>query len=144
MATYFDSSAVLEVLLGGAQAERVAACWDQETDRVTSILLEAEAVTVLRRLQTAGRRKVSGIAVAARLAALDEYLRSMTIQEVDWDVLALLRKTPQLGGCRSLDALHLATAWLFQQHLSEPLNVCSLDADMRRLAEVLAFRVMPA
>lgn len=144
MATYFDSSAVLEVLLGDARSDRIIACWADDGDRVSSILLEAECVTVLRRIEQEGRALRSSANTRKRLEALERYLAGVTIREVDSDVLAVLKQLPVLSSCRSLDAIHLATAMLFQQHLDEPLKLCALDERMRAAGAKLRLAVVPA
>ncbi|MBI4027956.1 MAG: hypothetical protein HY360_23430 [Verrucomicrobia bacterium] len=65
------------------------------------------------------------------------------MREVDRSVLDTLWKTTELAQCRTLDAIHLATAFLFQQQLDEPLRICSLDKRMREQALKLKFKVAP-
>jgi predicted nucleic acid-binding protein len=144
VATYFDSSAVLEVLLGDTRSDRIIDCWADDGDRVSSILLEAECVTVLRRIEQEGRALRSSANTRKRLEALERYLAGVTIREVDSDVLAVLKQLPVLSSCRSLDAVHLATAMLFQQHLDEPLKLCALDERMRAAGAKLRLAVVPA
>ena len=143
MATYFDSSAVLEVLLGDARSDRIIDCWADDSDRVSSILLEAECVTVLRRIEQEGRALRSSANTRKRLGALERYLAGVTIREVDSDVLEVLKQLPVLSSCRSLDAIHLATAMLFQQHLDQPLKLCALDERMRAAGARLRLAVVP-
>jgi hypothetical protein len=69
-----------------------------------------------------GRTKRSSANVRKRLEALGRYLDGMTIRQIDSDVLAVLKQLPVLSSWRPLDALHLATAMLFQRHIEEPLN----------------------
>jgi predicted nucleic acid-binding protein len=144
VATYYDSSAVLEVLLDGPHADAVATWWDEDTVRVTSILLEAECTIVLRRAAQRANLALEAPAVRRRLAALDAYLEAMIVRDVDRDVLDVARRTRSLAGCRSLDAMHLATALLFGQHAEEPLRICVLDQRLRRLASAHGFSIVPA
>lgn len=110
---------------------------------MTSILLEAETVTVLRRVAKEARLKPTAPLIRARLAALDDWLGAMVVRDIDREVLDLLRSTASLADCRSLDALHLATALLFRQHLEEPIRVCALDRRMRGLAAEHGFETVP-
>jgi predicted nucleic acid-binding protein len=134
VATYFDSSAILEVLLEGESREAVAECWEDASARVTSTLLGIEAITVLRRAGTQLRRAPNSSLMRARFTALETFLDGMAIHDVNRDVLETLRLTPSLSDCRSLDAVHLATALLFQRHFDQPLAMCTLDQRMRRIA----------
>ncbi len=143
MATYFDSSAIVEVLLQGRSAKKIAGLWESDEVRLASILLEAEVVTVLRRIAVPKSRTRRPAAIRKRIALLDRWRESMIVREVDEEIVTILRQTESLAGCRSLDALHLATALLFQQHLDEPLRLCSLDARMREVGTRLSFHVVP-
>jgi predicted nucleic acid-binding protein len=143
VATYWDSSAVLEVLFAGSGRNAVAACWDDPV-RVTSTLLEAESVIVLRRAARRARLRPEAPALQERLAALDEWIDAMIVRDVDREVIDIVRRTASLADCRSLDGLHLATALLFRQHLDEPLRVCALDGRLRHLAAAHGFPVVPA
>ena len=143
MATYYDSSAVLEVLLIRPHHKEVMAYWDSDQERFSSILLEAETLVSLRRLSYQTNLAIDSPVMKGRFVELENYLQSMELQQVDEDILAILRQTPSLSNCRSLDALHLATAILFQQHLEEPLRICSLDQRLRQLAVALKFGVIP-
>lgn len=136
MATYYDSSALLEVALGGASARAVVACWDEDPVRVASVLLEAESLVVLRRAASRVRGK-------RRIGLLDELLAAIVVRDVDSEVLRVLRRAPSLSSCRSLDALHIATALFFRLHLDEPLRICVLDRRMRELATAHGFPVVP-
>ena len=137
MAAYFDSSVLLSLLLGDANAQWAEDLWDSELDRVSSLLLELECTTVLRRVLTAVREDVQRKETERRLAlALEE----VTLKPVDEDIAAQVRGSATLAGCRTLDAVHLATALYFRA--GEPdLRVYTFDARMAEIASRLNFTV---
>ena len=137
MAAYFDSSVLLSLLLGDAKARWAEDLWASELERVSSLLLELECITVLRRVSMTGRDDVQRKETETRLAAA---LEEVTLKPVDEDIAAQVRASPTLAGCRTLDAVHLATALYFRT--GEPdLRVYTFDARMAEIALRLNFSV---
>jgi predicted nucleic acid-binding protein len=140
MAAYFDSSVLLSLLLGDSHAQRAQQLWHAEFDRVSSILLDIECVTVLRRVTSTSLGSAQRKAVEERLTlALDE----VTLKPVDGDIANLLRDTPALATCRALDAAHLATA-LFFRAADPDLPLCTFDSRMAEAARALGLTVLSA
>jgi predicted nucleic acid-binding protein len=138
MAAYFDTSVLLSALLGDVHAARALEQWREETDRVSSILLEVECRTVLRRIPSAA------ITDAARREAerrLETALEEVTLKPLDEDILAIVRSTPGLGGCRTLDAVHLATALYFHAAADDGFHIDTFDAQMGEVARRLGLVV---
>lgn len=143
MPGYYDSSFLLTSLLDQPGRDQLVACWDDEPIRVSSILLEAECLTVLRRAAASQPAPVAPTFLALRLRLLKQYLAGVTLKDHDNEVNHCLRNEPRLGSCRTLDAIHLATALLFQEQFESPLTICSLDNQLRAVAVVLGFPVAP-
>jgi predicted nucleic acid-binding protein len=138
MPGYFDSSVVLSLLLGDQHAARAHDLWHAELDRVSSVLLEIECRTVLRRLPAPRLPETQRRIAEQRLTlALEE----VTIKPVGDDIVAVVRDTQSLGGCRTLDAVHLATALYFRAAADADLWVHTFDLSMAELARRLGFRV---
>lgn len=136
MPTYFDSSVVLSLVLGDAHVERARSLWSEDVERVSSILLEVECLTVLRRakLTTQASRRVAN-------ERLDIALAEVTIKPLDHDIVEVLRATAALADCRALDAAHLATATWFQEGGGGDLRVATFDVRMAEVAARLGFVV---
>ena len=62
---------------------------------------------------------------------------------MDSSIEDMIRKNANPAGCRSLDAIHLATALYFQIHLEEELKVASLDKRLREVAAGFGFKLQP-
>jgi predicted nucleic acid-binding protein len=138
MPGYFDSSVVLSLLLGDQHAAQALELWHAELDRVSSVLLEIECRTVLRRLPAAELPDRQRRIAEQRLAlALEE----VTLKPVGDDIVAVVRETHSLGGCRTLDAVHLATALYFRAAAEADFRVYTFDLSMAELARRLGFRV---
>ncbi len=137
---YMDSSVVLAVLLGQPEAAVAAAWWDEHPRRVSSVLLEAECRTVLRRAAKSGARLPRGW-LARQERTLAEWLDAVTLRIVDRGIVERLAIESALGGCRTLDALHLATALELRDHLGPGFVLCTLDAEQASLAAALGLQV---
>lgn len=143
MPAYFDASVLLASLLQEPGQARLIPLWDDEPTRVSSILLEAECLTVLRRAAASQPVTESAAFLTVRLQLLDDYLAGITLKNHDDEVSRSLRAEPRLKSCRTLDAIHLATALLFQAQFDDPITVCSLDQRLREAAVSLGFPVAP-
>ena len=143
MASYYDSSFLLATLLDQPNSAKLVPLWDQEAIRVSSILLEAECVTVLRHVAAQLPPAAAARFLAGRLDLLEQYLTGVTLKNHDAEVGQFLREEKRLGLCRTLDAIHLATALLFQEQFETPLTICALDEQMRAVARDLGFLVAP-
>ena len=136
MPAYFDSSVVVSLVVGDARAGAALDLWNADIERVGSVLLGIECTTVLRRMQMLGdeqRRQAD-----ERLAVA---LEEVTQKPVDDDVARLVHLTPALGGCRALDAVHLATALYFNTAAEGDLHVCTFDERMADVASRLGLKV---
>ncbi len=143
MPTYFDSSILLAALLDQPGKEALVPLWDNEPERVSSVLTEAECVTVLRRVAKAQPAELAEAFLDARLEMLDRYLDGISLMGFDGEIARCLREEARLGACRTLDAVHLATAILIREQSQTTLALCSQDARMRRVAADLGFAVVP-
>ena len=141
MPFYFDSSVILCSLLQQPGADAVVGIWESQSERVSSILLEAECVTVLRRAASLQPARNARRFLSLRLDALDELLKGIHLRNVDAEVLRCLHQEPRFGGCRTLDAIHLATAMLFQEQCEDPVTVATMDERMKLLSVSLGFPV---
>lgn len=136
MATYFDASVVVSLLVDEPLSARASALWLAEEDRVASTLLPIECVNALRRASSGGRVIARG--AEPRLGAL---LEEVSLKQVDEDIVEIVRRTPALARCRSLDAVHLATALHFADRSDEPFTLATFDARMAEVAAAVGLKV---
>ena len=143
-AAYFDSSVLLAVLLNESRSEVCEPIWNAQKIRVSSILLGAECWTGVRRhfLRV-------GIGIQAkwkeeRIAFLEKALDQVELKSVDSEIMDILKKNPKLADCRTLDAVHLASAIYFREQADGELFFVTLDPQMRESALKFQFKVLPA
>lgn len=141
MPALFDSSVVLSLLLKDSHADEAVRLWSSHEDRTASKLLEVECLCVLRRTaKTADARLPSGW-LGERDSELATYLEEVSVKPIDDAVIELIRQEERLAGCRSRDAVHIATAILFQQASEDPFRVCTLDKRMAEMCERVGLAV---
>jgi hypothetical protein len=142
MFCYFDSSFVLSALF----EERAAADhapWDQAEQRLSSDLLRFECWVATRRAGAMQPADTPRGWVEERMERLVSFFDRITFKTMDPSIEEVVRGETSLSGCRTLDAIHLATALYFAPHLDGPLIVCSFDARLRAAAGTLNLRVHP-
>lgn len=139
MPTYFDSSVVVALLSDEPNSGRAFGLWQATRQRVGSVLLAVECEVAARRIAMA--RPALAVEATARLA---EVLEEVLLKNVDDEVLQMVRRTPAIARCRSLDAVHVATALHFAERSDEPLALATFDARMAEVAAAVGLRVVQA
>jgi len=137
MVTYFDSNVILSLIKNDVHSAIAKKIWNASTDKVSSILLEAECFIVLRRLFLNNKDKVVNFE-----AELEAALSSMHLRVMDYKITEIVRNEKKLAGCRSLDALHLATALYYKSQGPDDFFIATFDKGMADLAKKLGFSVL--
>ena len=143
MALYIDSSFLLAILLEKKKERSYIRAWKKIRPRVASISLEAECVVTLRRTHRHSSRHLPSDWLQRKEAQLKELLAEVSLRTVDRAIIRQIRTKKDLCECRTLDALHLATALEFKKNSDESIAIGTLDQEMRKLSEKLGFGVYP-
>ncbi len=143
MPAYFDSSVLLAILKGEENGRVAANLWQAHTERASSILLEAECLTVLRRVFRQAAAPLPKGWLSEQRARLQGYLEELEIRRVDEGIMTILHEQEQLSDCRTLDALHVATALLFRQAAPDNFYFCTFDKKMAEIAHAIGLIVLP-
>jgi len=142
MLYYFDSSILLAILLDEKRKEEALELWNEATVRVSSILLKLETVTVLRRTYEHNKNKVEPSWITKKINELNEYLQEVNFRIIDEDIekIVILRK--EIAKCKTLDAIHVATALDFSKLIpSSDFYLYTFDKNMADLAKMLKFKI---
>ncbi|MEO5815413.1 MAG: type II toxin-antitoxin system VapC family toxin [Gemmatimonadaceae bacterium] len=140
MIVYAESSAILAWLLGEPSQEVAIRAMEEAELVVTSSLTGVECARGLSRARATGR--VSGADELAALRLLDVAERSWDIHDLSDRVMSLARSSFPVEPVRTLDAMHLATAMIFQEALGEVI-ILSFDDRVRENAIAMGFVVLP-
>jgi uncharacterized protein with PIN domain len=138
---YAESSAVLSWLLGEPGQERVV---DElrSADRVaTSAITVVECARGLARARH--DKRITAVEERAALHMLDEAVESWHVLEVSDDVVDRARDPFPSEPVRSLDAIHLASAWSILA-LAGEVRALTLDDRVRANAREMGMEVAPA
>jgi predicted nucleic acid-binding protein len=138
---YAESSAILTWLLGEPAQKRVIAALESADSVTTSALTAVECARALARARHDGR--ITAVEERAALHLLDEACDSWHVLDLSDDVVARARAPFPVEPVRSLDALHLASAWAIVA-AGGRVTVLSLDERVRLNARELGMKVMPA
>jgi predicted nucleic acid-binding protein len=138
MPTYFDASVVVSLVKRNPGSVRAAELWIAEMNRVSSTLLAVECMTAVRRGGAEGWPSAGEVE-----PRLDLILGEVTFKQLDADIVEIVKRTPALARCRSLDVVHLATALHFAERSDEPLALATFDARMAEVAASVGLRVVP-
>lgn len=140
MRAYFDSSVLVSILLNDKNTPLSLQWWKAYEERVSSSLFEAECLIVLRRTAEHYGKKLPASWLGKQEERLKIYLEEIGIKQIDSDVMECIWKEKKLAGCRTLDAIHVATALLFQSSSETPLILCTHDDDMKKIARQVGLK----
>ncbi len=136
MIAYLDSSVILRVLLRQPDALRE---WNKIELGVASILVQTECLRTLDRLRL--RSKTSDEVIARRREGVYRIMEQLEIVEVNYTVLdrAAQPFATELG---TLDAIHLASALLWQETSGQDVVMATHDEALARAARSMGLRVV--
>ena len=138
--SYFDSSVILSILLEEERQEEANGYW-QNTIRVSSILLRIETILVLRRVYETNKYKLENDWLNKKTKILDEYLNEVNFMILDHTIERGIYFRKELAKCRSLDAIHIATALYFKEiNNNEETCLYTFDKTMHSLAGHYGFK----
>ena len=138
--SYFDSSIILAILLDEERQEEAYNYW-QNSIRVSSILLKVETIIALRRTHENNKKKLEKDWLNGKTKIMDEYLSTVNYRVVNDKIEREIYSRKELAQCRSLDAIHIATALQFRElNNNEETYLYTFDTAMHNLAKHYKFK----
>ncbi|MDR1148462.1 MAG: PIN domain-containing protein [Spirochaetaceae bacterium] len=138
--SYFDSSMVLAILLEEAKKKEAYEYWQNSSIRVSSILLRIETIVSLRRTYEYYKNRLDDNWLIEKLKTLDEYLNEVNYRIIGTKIEREIYLKKELSKCRSLDAIHIATALKFREMGNVDIVLYTFDKTMHELAEHYRFK----
>jgi predicted nucleic acid-binding protein len=138
--SYFDSSMVLAILLDESKKYEAYEYWRNSTMRVSSILLRIETTVSLRRNYEYYKKNLKDHWLTEKTKLLDEYLNEVHYRTVGAKIEREIYLKKELSQCRTLDAIHIATALQFREMNNVDVIIYTFDKAMRELAEHYRFK----
>lgn len=136
MIAYLDSSTILRIVLGQANALQE---WRSITQGVASALVEVECLRTLDRLRLAEDLKDAEI--AARRETVFRLLEAIEVVELTRPILSRAAQ-PLPTALGTLDAIHLATALLWKERTSADLVMATHDEGLATASRASGLRVV--
>jgi predicted nucleic acid-binding protein len=140
---YFDSSFLLTILLGEINQNEALNVWKNTEVRFGSILLKIETNIVLRRYYSHYQKELSKEWIQEHQQILENMLEEVNLRTIDEDIYKTIMLKKELDHCRTLDAIHLATALEFQTVLGiNNLCVYTYDEQMKETCKLLSLNTI--
>jgi predicted nucleic acid-binding protein len=140
---YIDSSFLLSILLDQKNKDAAVYKWNNDFNRVSSILLDAECSITLKRYNNFHSGSVSEDWLSIKNNLLEEFLDEVEIRVLDEVIIKILKSEQDIDKCRSSDAVHLATACSFRSDFpNEDISICTYDKTMMEVAKMMDFKVI--
>jgi predicted nucleic acid-binding protein len=136
MIAYVDSSVLLRIVLGQPGSLRE---WESLDRGVASALVEVECLRTLDRLRLLQR--VQDAEIAARREAVFRLMESIEVVAPDRVVLSRASQ-PMPSSLGTLDAIHLATALLWQERKGTSLVMATHDSALATAARASGLRAV--
>lgn len=109
MIAYFDTSAIVPLLIEETGTEVASEFWDR-ADRVVSVrLAHVEARAALAHAARIGR--ISPHQLRSTTQDLDNLLSQLALVDIDDDLISEAGDLAEMQALRAYDAVHLAAAW---------------------------------
>jgi predicted nucleic acid-binding protein len=144
MIVYFDSSVLLTILLNEERYGEACSMWDGADFCLSSFLLRIETCVSLRRVHKVSAHKNNIFWLSQKTDELYGMLKDIHYKPIDNEIELIINQNEKLSICKSLDAIHLATALYFKKNCREQnIILCSFDKNVLNLAELLGFQTFP-
>ena len=142
MLYYFDSSILLAILLDEKRKDIAFDLWNDATIKVSSILLKLETLTVLRRTFEHNKSRLDSSWITRKINELNEYLKEVNFRIIDEDIENIIVLRKEIAKCKTLDAIHIATALEFSSLIpTSDFYLYTFDKNMSDLAKSFKFKI---
>jgi predicted nucleic acid-binding protein len=142
MIPYFDSSLLLSILFEEPRKEEAVTIWNSFDLRLASVLLKIETNISLKRFYKQAQHRLPGDWLQMKKDELETFLKKVVFIDISEKFADAMAENNALAGCKSLDAIHIATALhVGKRYGNENVRVCSFDKMMVRTAQEFGFAV---
>jgi predicted nucleic acid-binding protein len=137
---YFDSSLLLAILLDEKRQDEAINIWDSNPIRISSVLLKAETNISLLRFYKQNGYKLGEDWLNEKKALRKKFLNEIFFNDITEEFVDDMEQNDGLAKCKSLDAIHLATALNARKNPdNKNIRLCSFDKNMLAVAKELGF-----
>ena len=143
MNLFIDSSFLLSIIFEEEGSDECYEIWNSGKVRLGSILLSIESMNSIRRaFGFVKEKKVTSI-LKEKEQFCEVMLSEVSLRNIDSTIYEIIKYKKEISGCRSLDAIHIATALDFKRNSLSEIHICSTDKRLRDVAKKVGFSVLP-
>jgi predicted nucleic acid-binding protein len=136
-----ETSIILSLILEDEFHEKASKIWNQKNDVICSILTSIEATIVLRRFYKSNKSKLTSNWLSKNEKRLNEILSECSLVKIDDSILSILELKKEISDCKSLDAIHIATAIFLKDKFNDSnLQFYSFDKRVKEVAKKLGLK----
>jgi len=140
MLSYFDSSLLLAILFDESCFDEAFGIWKTSEARVSSVLLKIETFISLQRHYKQNKKRLGESWLHKKEKTLHSLLGDVFYKDITMPFADNIMLNRDLAACKSLDAIHVATALSFKQNSrKESIRICSFDQNMLKVAKEFGF-----
>lgn len=140
MVCYIETSIILSLLLEDEFYDEAVKIWNSPNEKVTSILTGIESLIVIRRYYKANTKRLNSKWLSVQEKKIKEMLSECNLLNIGEDVQKIIELKKEIADCRSLDAIHLATAIYFKNQLKvSKMSLYSFDKRVNSIAKKFGF-----
>lgn len=132
MLAYFETSVVLSIVFEEQSKDSAITQWKKYPDKITSNITEVECYNNLykaKRISSNPEKESWLIEKKAELAAL---LGEVKYKVLDSEVIDLVKSNEHLAENRTLDAIHVGTAYFLAVNIKEAITMVSFDKEINK------------
>jgi predicted nucleic acid-binding protein len=139
--SYFDSSVILTILLEENKKYEAYEYWQNSEIKVSSILLKIETIVTLRRTYENNKNILASNWLTEKTKIWEEYLNEVNYRIIGLKLEKEIYLKKETAKCRTLDAIHIATALKFREiNDNKGVTIYTYDKMMHELAEHYKFK----
>jgi hypothetical protein len=131
---------LLSIILDEEKQREALPLWKNSQIKVSSILLKLESLISLRRHYEYNKNNFDSSWLTTKTTQLNEFLCEVTFTNIDTIIDSIIISNNNLAKCRTLDAIHLATALdIRTKNDNNNINLYTFDNNMFALAKEFGF-----
>lgn len=138
MVHYIETSIILSLLLEDEFYDEATKIWNAKSEKVTSILTGIESIIVIRRFYKANSKSLTSKWVSTQEKRIKEMLSECNLLSIGEDIQKIIELKKEIADCRSLDAIHVASAIYFKDQVGVS-RISFHSFDKRVMAVALKF-----
>lgn len=140
MVCYIETSIILSLLLEDEFYDEAVKIWNSPNEKVTSILTGIESLIVIRRYYKANTKRLNSKWLSVQEKKIKEMLSECNLLNIGEDIQKIIELKKEIAECRSLDAIHVATAIYFKDQVGvSRISFYSFDKRVNSVCEKFGF-----